>query len=102
MAGIHPTLAGVAVALLIPVFTPERRPVETAVEHDPRVPAVAELRSTPAPRAARLRESISINERLQTAVGPDVSFVVLPLFALANAGVLLDARRAWRPRCARR
>ena len=39
----------------------------------------------------RLRESISINERLQTDVGPYVSFVVLPLFALVNAGVRLDA-----------
>ena len=29
MAGIHPTLAGVAVALLIPVFTPERQPGRT-------------------------------------------------------------------------
>ncbi len=38
-----------------------------------------------------LRESISINERLQTGVGPYVSFLVLPLFALANAGVRLDA-----------
>ena len=28
MAGIHPTLAGVVVALLIPVFTPDRRQVE--------------------------------------------------------------------------
>ncbi|MGV0601287.1 Na+/H+ antiporter NhaA, partial [Mycolicibacterium pulveris] len=32
VAGIHPTLAGVAVALLIPVFTPERQRVEQAIE----------------------------------------------------------------------
>ena len=31
-AGIHPTLAGVAVALLIPVFTPDRQQVEQAVD----------------------------------------------------------------------
>ena len=31
-----------------------------------------------------LRESISINERLQTGFGPYVSFVVLPLFALGQ------------------
>jgi protein-disulfide isomerase len=37
-----------------------------------------------------LRESISINERLQTGFGSYVSFFVLPLFALANAGVHLD------------
>jgi len=90
MAGIHPTLAGVAVAVLIPVFTPERTQVEQAVE------MIRAFRQSPNSEYARaatrgLRESISINERLQTAVGPYVSFLVLPLFALANAGVLLDA-----------
>ena len=90
MAGIHPTLAGVAVAVLIPVFTPERTQVEQAVE------MIRAFRQSPNSEYARaatrgLRESISINERLQTAVGPYVSFLVLPLFALANAGVRLDA-----------
>jgi Na+/H+ antiporter NhaA len=89
MAGIHPTLAGVAVALLIPVFTPDRRQVEETVN------MIRAFRQSPNSRYARaatrgLRESISINERLQTDVGPYVSFVVLPLFALANAGVRLD------------
>ena len=89
MAGIHPTLAGVAVALLIPVFTPERRPVERAVDQ------IRAFRQSPNSEYARaasrsLRESISINERLQTTVGPTVAFVILPLFALVNAGVRLD------------
>jgi Na+/H+ antiporter NhaA len=89
MAHVHPTLAGVAVALLIPVFTPVRRQVEEAVE------VIRAFRQSPNSQYARaatrrLRESISINERLQTAVGPYVSFVVLPIFALANAGVQLD------------
>ncbi|MCV7054186.1 Na+/H+ antiporter NhaA [Mycolicibacterium gilvum] len=89
LAGIHPTLAGVAVALLIPVFTPERAPVERAVQQ------IRAFRQSPNSRYARaasrsLRDSISINERLQTAVSPVVSFVILPLFALVNAGVLLD------------
>lgn len=90
MGGVHPTLAGVAVALLIPVFTPERRPVEDAIE------VIRAFRQSPNSEYARaatrsLRESISINERLQTSFGPYVSFAVLPLFALANAGVRLDA-----------
>jgi Na+/H+ antiporter NhaA len=90
MAGVHPTLAGVAVALLIPVFAPERQQVEQAVE------VIRAFRQSPNSQYARaatrsLRQSISINERLQTDVGPYVSFVVLPLFALVNAGVRLDA-----------
>ncbi|BBY27738.1 Na+/H+ antiporter NhaA [Mycolicibacterium sediminis] len=87
--GVHPTLAGVAVALLIPVFTPERERVEEAAE------VIRAFRQSPNSEYARaatrtLRESISINERLQTGFGPYVSFVVLPIFALANAGVRLD------------
>ncbi|UXA14152.1 Na+/H+ antiporter NhaA [Mycobacterium sp. SMC-8] len=89
LAGIHPTLAGVAVAVLIPVFTPERRPVERAVEQ------IRAFRQSPNSQYARaasrsLRDAISINERMQTAVGPAVSFVILPLFALVNAGVVLN------------
>jgi Na+/H+ antiporter NhaA len=89
VSGVHPTLAGVAVALLIPVFTPERQQVEQTVE------MVRAFRQSPNSQYARavsrgLRESISINERLQTEVGPYVSFVVLPVFALANAGVRLN------------
>ena len=87
--GVHPTLAGVAVALLIPVFTPERQRVEEAAE------VIRAFRQSPNSEYARaatrsLRESISINERLQTGFAPYVSFGVLPLFALANAGVRLD------------
>jgi Na+/H+ antiporter NhaA len=87
--GVHPTLAGVVVALVIPVFTPERQRVEAAVD------VIRAFRQSPNSQYARaatrsLRDSISINERLVTGFGPYVSFGVLPLFALANAGVRLD------------
>lgn len=97
-AGVHPTLAGVAVALLIPVFAPQRREVEAAYAQ------TRAFRQSPTPRYAvaaqrRLRDSISVNERLQLSFAPAVSYAVLPLFALANAGVRLDASSlaaAWR------
>lgn len=89
-AGIHPTLAGVAVALLIPVFPPARSDVERTAE------LTQAFRESPTAAYAAavnrsLRESISINDRLQAAWGPYISFLVLPIFALANAGVHLDA-----------
>lgn len=88
-AGVHPTLAGVAVALLIPVYPPKRLEVERAAE---LTRAFRESPNTAYARAATrsLRESISINERLQSAWSPYIDFIVLPIFALANAGVRLD------------
>ena len=88
-AGVHPTLAGVAVALLIPVFPPQRNEVERAAE---LTRAFRESPNTAYARAATrsLRDSISINERLQAAWAPYIDFLVLPIFALANAGVRLD------------
>ena len=88
-AGVHPTLAGVAVALLIPVYPPRRLDVERAVEI---TQAFRESPNTAYARAATrsLRDSISINERLQVAWAPYIDFLILPIFALANAGVRLD------------
>ncbi|SMH44008.1 sodium/proton antiporter, NhaA family [Rathayibacter oskolensis] len=98
-SGVHPTLAGVVIALLVPVYRPTRRDVEQAVE------LTHTFRQSPNTEYARaaansLRESISINERLTSAYAPYVAYLILPLFAFANAGVqitgeiLLDALRS--------
>jgi Na+/H+ antiporter NhaA len=88
-SGVHPTLAGVAIALLVPVYRPDRRDVEHALD------LARTFRQSPNTEYARaaansLRESISINERLQSAYAPYVAYVILPVFALANAGIVLS------------
>lgn len=87
-SGVHATLAGVAVGLICPAvpLLRERAAREYAQEAlrnntlDPE--EVSRLRFL-------LGESVSMVERLQSALHPVSSYVVLPVFALANAGVYL-------------
>jgi Na+/H+ antiporter NhaA len=85
-SGVHPTLAGMAMGLAISAYAPQREDVERAA-------AVARaFRQSPVPslaRSARLSvtRAVSPNERIQAALHPWSSYVIVPLFALANAGV---------------
>jgi NhaA family Na+:H+ antiporter len=89
-SGVHATLAGVAIGLLAPA-TPLLK------EDVARGYAGRALRDRhlDADELARMRfllkESVSVVERLQTALHPVSAYVVLPVFALANAGVELGA-----------
>ncbi|MEU7833308.1 Na+/H+ antiporter NhaA [Nonomuraea sp. NPDC049129] len=89
-SGVHPTLIGIALGILVFVYAPSDRKLLRADE------AVHEFTSDPSPEAARvaartLRRAVSVNERLQLLLHPWSSYVIVPIFALANAGVRLDA-----------
>ena len=95
-AGVHPTVVGVALGLLTPARPFQR---QDAVAHEAE--RVAEVIETPPGRAdanaaqwRRLaslsREAISPVSRIEHGLHPWTSMLVVPLFALANAGIALD------------
>lgn len=92
-SGVHPTIAGVAFGLLTPA-----RPLAPAVvarrwtQDMSDEPSAAELRQL----MTIAKETVSPAERLQHLLHPLTSFVIVPVFALANAGVVirLDALEA--------
>jgi NhaA family Na+:H+ antiporter len=95
-AGVHPTIAGVVLGLLTPA-EPFQRPA--AVSATARRTA-EETRDDPEPPdadapawlelAALSKEAVSPLARVEHALLPWSSFVIVPLFALANAGVQLS------------
>jgi NhaA family Na+:H+ antiporter len=92
-SGIHPTIGGVMLGLLAPVrpwFGPSGFAATTQeqLEHLPADDRGALLSSLDRINQAR-REAVSPAERLIHALHPWVAFVVMPIFALANAGVVL-------------
>ena len=97
-SGIHPTVAGVLLGLL----TPASAWVGEGALLDVLKNAFQHLggRSTDAPRhrpevvgqlATAAVESVSPLRRLESMLQPWVAFGIMPLFALANAGVSLEA-----------
>jgi Na+/H+ antiporter NhaA len=89
-SGVHPTIAGVALGVLATAYPPSREELQEAGALWRR------FRERPTPEYARststrLRRAISPNERLQHLFDPWVTFLVVPLFALANAGIPIGA-----------
>src|SRR5262245_30937215 len=89
-SGVEPVLVGLALGLLAYAAPPERSALERASER------FREFREQPTPELARaarqeVRSATSPNERLQLIWHPWSSYVIVPLFALANAGIEIDA-----------
>jgi Na+/H+ antiporter NhaA len=88
-SGIDPVIAGLAIGLVTSAYPPARSDLERVTE------LTRSFREQPTPELARsaqlgVTSAISPNERLQYRLHPWTSFAIVPLFALANAGIDVD------------
>lgn len=88
-AHLDPVIAGLLVGLVTSAHTPTRRALEEATA------MVRQFREQPGPALARsaqtrLAASLSVNTQLQYGLHPLTSRIIVPVFALANAGVPLS------------
>ncbi len=88
-SGVDPVVAGLAIGLAAPAYSPARTELEDATG------LVRAFREQPTPELAReakqgLTSTLSPNARLQSFYHPWTSYLIVPLFALANAGVVLS------------
>ncbi|MEZ5964121.1 MAG: Na+/H+ antiporter NhaA [Planctomycetota bacterium] len=96
-AGVHPTIAGVIVGMMTPMrpwygrqgfVATTQRALEATAEHPDDGDRFADALDRV--DVAR-REAKAPGERIEHALHPWVAFGVMPIFAVANAGVSLDA-----------
>jgi Na+/H+ antiporter NhaA len=88
-SGVDPVVAGLAIGLSASAYSPTRGDLEQATG------LVRRFREQPTPELARvatagLTSTLSPNARLQAFYHPWTSYVIVPLFALANAGIVLN------------
>jgi len=98
--GLHPTLAGVVLAIFIPTRPPPNYrtlmiQADTILAEEARHEG-EQLRHGPSAPALRALDAIhdrleSPAQRMLRTSAPRSSYLVLPIFALANAGVMLSA-----------
>jgi len=89
-SGIDPILTGLAMGLLTYAYPAQRSDLERASD------LFRLFREQPTPELARsaqvgVQAAISPNERLQQLFHPWTSYVIVPVFALANAGIPVSA-----------
>jgi Na+/H+ antiporter NhaA len=90
-SGVDPVVSGLALGLTAAAYTPARGDLEQASD------LFRSFREQPTPELARfarvgLVRTLSPNDRLQRTYQGWTSYLIVPLFGLANAGIAIDAQ----------
>ncbi|GAA3237064.1 hypothetical protein GCM10017691_35840 [Pseudonocardia petroleophila] len=88
-SGVHPSVVGVALGLLVNAYAPRQYDIDQVAVLGRSFLVDPSPQRALATQAA-VTEAVSPNERLQLRIQPWSSYVIVPLFVLANAGVPLD------------
>lgn len=102
LSGVHPTIAGVLVAFTIPARTKidekrySTRLRELSDEFDAEIPNCSTLTTPKQNSTIENIKGLSLAaqtplQKIETTLHPWVAFVIMPLFALANAGIIIGA-----------
>jgi Na+/H+ antiporter NhaA len=88
-SGVDPVVSGLLIGLIAVAYTPDREDLEQASG------LFKLFREQPTPQLARdatlgLFRTLSPNDRLERMYHPWSSYLIVPLFGLANAGIVLD------------
>ncbi len=85
-SGIHATIAGVILGLLTPAMALKSDPLDQDVHIGAAISGQAS--ATVIRRANfELKEQVSVVDRLEDILHPFTGFLIIPIFALANAGI---------------
>lgn len=99
-SGVHPTVSGVLLGLLTPsnAWIGDKTLIEVLQDALDNAPGVGSDRYDRLQQVQfTAREGISPLERLEVGLHPWVAFIIMPLFAVANAGVHVDVSELTSP-----
>lgn len=94
-SGVHATIAGVVLGLICPAHPLRSYAADPCVDAADHPHVGSAITGDASPRVIRranfeIREQLSVAERLEDLLHPFSSYIIIPLFALVNAGIVIS------------